>query len=192
MKKYLIAALLLSTSFANASEVAFSVNSMPMKTAFASEWDAVKSNMEVNGEFVDFVMKSIENKSDLEKLHFVNNAVNYHVKYVTDYTNNGVVEKWQNAQTTFDTRKGDCEDYAILKMAILQKANFNHEMNVVVVAIKKTNGYHAVLSVKLNDKFYILDNNMKNARTDEVMAKYYTGIFTIGYNISVIHGKEKF
>jgi predicted transglutaminase-like cysteine proteinase len=51
----------------------------------------------------------------LEQIRFVNSAVNARISYKHD-----AADSWTSASKTFSLGAGDCEDYAIAKMQILQ------------------------------------------------------------------------
>jgi predicted transglutaminase-like cysteine proteinase len=71
----------------------------------------------------------------------------------------GVADRWSAPLETFTTRRGDCEDYAIAKYVALRAAGLA-EADVKLVVVRNTAAGvdHAVVAVRLDDAWIILDN----------------------------------
>jgi hypothetical protein len=63
------------------------------------------------------------------------------IKYVSDYDYWKVQDRWQTPQETLDLRHGDCEDMAILFLAVADQ-DFGEKGSLVMTECKTT-GYHA-------------------------------------------------
>lgn len=75
---------------------------------------------------------------------FINDAVNEAIEWTADYPR----DSWQPPFLTMVRRAGDCEDIAILKMAMLRAAGVpENRMWVGVCRLKSTGEIHAVLCV---------------------------------------------
>ena len=84
----------------------------------------------------------------------VNNWVNRSVTPVADREHFGAVDQWDYPTD----RKGDCEDYALLKRRMLVEAGFPREALLMTVVKDKNGDGHSVLTVKTNRGDYVLDN----------------------------------
>lgn len=79
----------------------------------------------------------------------------------------GPSEMWQNG--------GDCEDYSIIKYAVLRKLGFDKDdMHILAVSSKEREfSGHAVLAVKVDGDYHVLDNLHGNLLSmDETVVKY--------------------
>jgi predicted transglutaminase-like cysteine proteinase len=88
-----------------------------------------------------------------------NRAVNLAIASTTDLAQHGTEDVWSPPLETLASRKGDCEDYAILKIAVLRAAGLDaDDLRLVVVRDPATNEGHAVASVRLDARWLLLDN----------------------------------
>jgi len=84
----------------------------------------------------------------------VNTWVNDSITPITDLEHWSVVERWNYP----NDRKGDCEDYVLLKRRMLMQAGWPREALLITVVRDKKGDGHAVLTVKTNRGEFILDN----------------------------------
>lgn len=107
----------------------------------------------------------------LAALGEVNRTVNRR-PYVTDQENYGTSDHWATP-AEFEARGGDCEDFAIAKYTLLKKMGVPAErMRVVVVRDLALSQQHAVLSVAVGDRHYILDNQSEQVLADSAIDHY--------------------
>ena len=90
-------------------------------------------------------------------LEAVNAAVNGR-RYVTDAVNWGQGDYWASP-LEFLRRSGDCEDFAVAKyLALRERGVAADDMRVVVLDDLDLGVTHAILAVRRDAEFYILDN----------------------------------
>ena len=89
--------------------------------------------------------------AEIDKL---NRRVNASVVAITDMDHWGVVDRWDYP---FDG-KGNCEDYALLKLKMLIEAGFPRQALLMTVVKDKQGDGHAVLTVKTTRGEFVLDN----------------------------------
>ncbi|MEM7568512.1 MAG: transglutaminase-like cysteine peptidase [Pseudomonadota bacterium] len=107
----------------------------------------------------------------LEQLRGVNTHLN-RARYVQDPINWGVSDFWAHALEFFD-RDGDCEDYAIAKYATLKRLGVpTTSMRIVVLEDLNLDLAHAVLTVTLGGKTYVLDNQSSAVLPDDAILHY--------------------
>ena len=83
----------------------------------------------------------------------VNETVNLSVLPKTDHEIHGLEEVWSYPDTV-----GDCEDYVLLKRAMLIERGFSAS-DLLITVVRKPNGEgHAVLTLRTSDGDFILDN----------------------------------
>ena len=98
-------------------------------------------------------------------LRQVNVWVNDHITFTDDAWINGRADRWASAAKSLRRGRGDCEDYALAKMQLLEALGFESDRMYLVIArdlVRRAD--HAMLVVQLGDRFVVLDNN-----TDEVL-----------------------
>lgn len=96
-----------------------------------------------------------------EILARVNRWVNDQVAYQSDDRLYGQRDYWASAEQTLAQLKGDCEDYAILKMHMLRAAGIRPDrMKFTLLRDMAANRDHAFLMVTGASGEHILDNNI--------------------------------
>lgn len=122
------------------------------------------------------------------QLRHVSASVNRMVAYRTDRENHGRLDQWSTPNETLGRASGDCEDYAILKMAILSHLGVPlTAMEIVVVKDTSRRLFHAVLSVALHDRTVILDN-MTDAVEADTEKRSYAPLFSLSGTANYIFG----
>lgn len=186
-----------STPSAVFHSVAFRVSSIPVarkwKTVFpavaAADFDhcANESGCAARG----ILGRAIENANGLafrQKISGINRTVNRLVRYQPDAENYGSKDYWATPDEILARGKGDCEDYAILKMAALKAAGLPPEaMSVVVLRDVRRNLYHAVLAITTSQGHFILDNLSDEVKPDRALPNYQP-LFSVSADRSWIHG----
>jgi len=127
-------------------------------------------------------------KGTVERLEAVNWYVNKRVHFVDDQVRWGRPDVWSTADTTLKAGKGDCEDFAIAKLAMLRRAGIaDKDLYLVILKDTVRRADHAVLVVRAAGHMYLLDNG-----TDEVLDSEtvhdYRPIFTFASNATFTHG----
>ncbi len=121
----------------------------------------------------------------------VNSAVNAAIRYQTDSVAWGTEDYWASPQETMARGVGDCEDYALLKMAILSALGVPEaDMTIVVVKDLSRGIGHAVLAVRTGEGFEVLDNLTDAVRRDGDISNYVP-LYSIGNAGAWIHGRRR-
>jgi predicted transglutaminase-like cysteine proteinase len=98
-------------------------------------------------------------RSGRARIGVINRAINLAIIPTSDLVQWGVVDRWSAPLETFTTRRGDCEDYAIAKYVALRAAGVAPEdIKLVVVRNTDISENHAVVAVRLDGAWVILDN----------------------------------
>lgn len=133
---------------------------------------------------------TLRDRGFLDKLSGINRKVNAFVAYRRDIDNHGVVDYWSTPLETLARGSGDCEDYAILKMALLSELGIPaSSMSVVVLSDERRGLYHAVLSVRTTSGFYILDNMHDRVLLDRDIP-HYQPLYSASEGRGYIHGRR--
>ncbi|WP_244519846.1 MULTISPECIES: transglutaminase-like cysteine peptidase [unclassified Ensifer] len=177
--------------------VAFRVSSIPVARKWKTVFPAVaaadfshcaqQSGCAARG----ILGKAIENAESLafrHKISGINRTVNRLVRYQPDAENYGSKDYWATPAEILGRGKGDCEDYAILKMAALKAAGLPAEaMAIVVLRDVRRNFYHAVLAITTSQGHFILDNLSDEVKLDSALPNYQP-LFSVSADRSWIHG----
>ncbi|WP_444769000.1 transglutaminase-like cysteine peptidase [Rhodopseudomonas sp. NSM] len=106
------------------------------------------------------LMRSARDAGDARaRAELVNRAVNQAIRYVNDDRQHGVADRWTSPLQTLRSGIGDCEDYAIAKYALLRAAGAGEaDLKLVLVRDLAVRQDHAVLAVRLDGRWLVLDN----------------------------------
>ncbi len=125
-----------------------------------------------------------------DKLNLVNHDINRRIKYAKDIDVHGTLDRWALPSETLKLGVGDCEDYALLKMAVLESQGVSlTDMTVVILYDTKRHFYHAVLAVEVQGRHYILDNMREAVLTDAQLPDYMP-LFSISNGRGFLHGMK--
>jgi predicted transglutaminase-like cysteine proteinase len=135
------------------NSVALSIGRSPLD----ARWHEV-SGAGVGGNAGAFA-SSIRGQDVLAKLEAVNGYVNARVRFVDDRVQFGVPDRWLAPTETLARGRGDCEDFALAKRAMLRAAGVpEKDLYLVVLKDLSRRADHAVLVVRAAGRFLVLDN----------------------------------
>ena len=135
------------------NSVALAVGRSPLD----ARWNHV-ANAGVSGTPGAFAA-SLRSRGVIAKLEAVNSYVNARVRFVDDRVQFGVTDRWLTASETLVRGRGDCEDFAIAKRALLRAAGVaDKDLYLVVLKDLTRRADHAVLVVRAAGRFLVLDN----------------------------------
>jgi predicted transglutaminase-like cysteine proteinase len=104
-------------------------------------------------------MRRLGTAAEIAELDGINRRFNREIEPVSDLDLYGVTEYW----TLPRHKKGDCEDYALVKRHILMQAGWPASALLLTVVLDEKNEGHAVLTARTAAGDYVLDN-----KTDEL------------------------
>lgn len=109
------------------------------------------------------------------RLGETNRAVNLAIRAAND----GAEDVWSSPLATFQRGAGDCEDYAIAKLAALRLAGVAAEdLRIVVVRDASSGEAHAVAAARLDGRWLMLDNR-RMAMVEDDSARGYQPLFVL-------------
>jgi predicted transglutaminase-like cysteine proteinase len=119
------------------------------------------------------IVEAARDRDGLARLGAVNRAVNLAIRPMSDLANYGEVDVWSSPLATLANGSGDCEDYAIAKMAALKAAGVpSADLRLVILRETSRDEDHAVLAVRLGPRWIVLDNRMLVMLSDTQIANY--------------------
>lgn len=128
------------------------------RTPFTREWQRVEAGA-LSTRTVESALGS-ERTGGMESLGAVNRWVNTNIDFASDRATYRKADYWATASQTLARGKGDCEDFAILKYQMLATLGVKGEdMFLTLARDLARNADHAVLVVRHEGRFYLLDNS---------------------------------
>ncbi|EKS39950.1 transglutaminase-like cysteine peptidase [Afipia clevelandensis] len=128
--------------------------------------------------FVEIV-DNVRPLPDRARIDRVNAMVNNAVRYVSDYAQHGVADRWTAPLATLAAGQGDCEDYAIAKYALLREAGVaESDLRLLLVKDRAVRQDHAVLAVRLDARWLVLDNR-RDTPMETADLRHFLPLFTL-------------
>jgi len=128
------------------------------------------------------IVEEARTRQGLARLGEVNRAINLAIRPVSDLKNFGEADVWSAPLSTLARGSGDCEDYAIAKMGILlETGTSSQDLRLVILRSMNGRDEHAVLAVRRQGHWLILDNRTLIIVTD-VELRGFQAIFIVDQN----------
>lgn len=122
------------------------------------------------------------------KIDMVNSWVNRRISFVDDIVRFRTADRWATAAETLRAGQGDCEDYAIAKMKLLEAAGIaRSDMFLVIAKDLVRRADHALLVVRNGDRLVVLDNNTDRI-VDAAAIRDYRPVMSYSAGKAWIHG----
>jgi predicted transglutaminase-like cysteine proteinase len=158
------------------NSVALSIGRSPLD----ARWTRV-SGAGVGGNAGAFAA-ALRGEDIIAKLEAVNSYVNARVRFIDDRVQFGVADRWMAASETLSRGRGDCEDFALAKRAMLRAAGVpDKDLYLVVLKDLSRRADHAVLVVRARGRFLVLDNGTDRI-VDSSDVQDYKPMFTFAAN----------
>jgi predicted transglutaminase-like cysteine proteinase len=153
----------------------FGMQTEPVAGEVAAKWRAVEADIDreqqvlarcraqqacpaVAQDLLDIVAEGA-GRSGLARVGLINRAVDLAITPTSDETQWGVADHWSPPFETLQSRRGDCEDYAIVKyVALLQAGLSRDDVKIVILRNLRPNEDHAAVAARVNGQWLILDN----------------------------------
>jgi predicted transglutaminase-like cysteine proteinase len=134
---------------------------------------------------------AVRDLSLMRQVEAVNTAVNRLIYYKSDKDIYGKLDYWATPAEILTKGKGDCEDFAILKMAALRAVGVPAEsMALVILRDASRNFFHAVLAISTNNNTYVLDNLRDTVLTDRQLPQYQA-LYSLSSQGAWVHGYKR-
>ena len=134
---------------------------------------------------------ALRDQGIIAKLEAVNSYVNARVRFVDDRVQYGIADRWQAASDTLVRGRGDCEDFALAKRAMLRAAGVpEKDLYLVVLKDLTRRADHAVLVVRAEGRFLVLDNGTDRI-VDSSQVPDYRPILTFTAGRTYTHGYRR-
>jgi predicted transglutaminase-like cysteine proteinase len=156
------------------------------RTPLDARWHRVE-HAAVGGSAATFAA-GLRGKDPFLRLEAINWYVNKRVQFADDDRQFGRADVWSTANETLGRGRGDCEDYAIAKLAMARRAGIaDKDLYLVVVKDLIRRVDHAILVARAAGHMYVLDNGTDRLLDSESIADYRP-ILTFNMNATFTHG----
>jgi predicted transglutaminase-like cysteine proteinase len=119
------------------------------------------------------IVNEAKNLEGRARIALVNERVNGKIRYRSDKEEAGVEDTWNLALAAFSKNLGDCEDYALAKYAALHQAGTpDADLRLVLVRDNAVRQDHAVLAVRHQKQWLILDNRWNGLYEDKELKQF--------------------
>lgn len=114
-------------------------------------------------------LESIRKLSPLERMQAVQERINQRIVFRDDPEN-----RWQSPAESY-RGGGDCEDFALAKLLLLQESGFpEHRLRLVTLAPSSPDGvHHVILLAWVQEKIYVLDSPKRTPDSRVVTLERY-------------------
>jgi predicted transglutaminase-like cysteine proteinase len=176
----------------------FRLNTIPAASGdILTKWSSVENDIGVEKKILTSCGKSItecssaaakflaivaEGRKNLgrARIGVINRAINLTIRPMSDLAQWGVEDRWTAPLATLTSGLGDCEDYAIAKYVALTEAGIAaKDVKLVVVRGLVVDEDHAVVAVRLDDSWLILDNR-RLALVNDIEMRRVIPLFVLG------------
>lgn len=107
------------------------------------------------------------------RLEVANRLINTAIRYTSDLIQHGDVDVWSAPLASLDSGRGDCEDYAIAKYVLLRESGVaEQDMRVLLVRDRAARQDHAVLAVRKDQGWTVLDNRSGTLFADDGLPQF--------------------
>ena len=167
------------------NSVALTIGTSPLNARWSRVAGAVASGS------ASAFAASLRGHGAIAKIEAVNAYVNARVRFVDDSVQFGVGDRWMAPSETLGRGRGDCEDYAIAKRAMLRAAGIaDNDLYLVVLKDLTRRADHAVLVVRAAGRFLVLDNGTDRI-VDSANVRDYRPILTFTAGRTFTHGYRR-
>ena len=127
------------------------------------------------------LIDKVPDLSSRKAIETINHSINLAIRYVSDQRQHGEPDLWTAPLATFAAGQGDCEDYAIAKYVAFRQLGLHADnLRLLLVRDRAVVQDHAVLGVRFNGRWLILDN--RNSSLAEIAElPHFTPLYAIDH-----------
>jgi predicted transglutaminase-like cysteine proteinase len=119
------------------------------------------------------MVHDVRERDGAARLETANRLVNTAIRYTSDLIQHGEVDLWSSPLASLRAGRGDCEDYAIAKYMVLREAGVpEQDLRILLVRDRAVREDHAVLAVRKDGGWTILDNRRATLSADSDLPQF--------------------
>ena len=125
------------------------------------------------------IIDRAQGRTGWSRIAEVNRSINLSIRAISDQEQYGVQDFGATPLLTFASHAGDCEDVAIAKYAALRELGYaENDLRLVIANDRVSGEVHAVLTVRQDGRWLILDNRTLEIK-DDTASQALDPLFTI-------------
>jgi predicted transglutaminase-like cysteine proteinase len=123
------------------------------------------------------IVKEGEQYKDRVQIGHINRAANFAIRALASAH---VDDEWRSPLVALARGVGDCKHYAVLKYAALRGAGVAPDaLKIVVVEVRSTHQQHAVVAVRIQNHWLLLDNHTLTLIESSIGLDYYDPLYAL-------------
>jgi predicted transglutaminase-like cysteine proteinase len=112
----------------------------------------------------------------LVRIGHLNRAANFAIRPHAD-------DKWRSPLAILSRNSGDCKNYAVLKYAMLRELGVSPDaLKIIVVEVRSSHQLHAILAVREQGGWLLLDNRTLMLVESSMALEYYDPLYELDQN----------
>jgi predicted transglutaminase-like cysteine proteinase len=161
------------------------------RTALADRWSLAANAPLPNRPEVADIERQLRGQPRARQIDLANRWMNHRLEFASDQEVYGEADHWAPLSESLPRGRGDCEDYAIGKMQLLRAAGVpTKDMYMVIARDLVRRQDHALLVVRLDDDFMVLDSSNDLLLTD-LEVRDYQPVMSFSGEQSWLHGYQQ-
>jgi predicted transglutaminase-like cysteine proteinase len=119
------------------------------------------------------MVDDVRGREGKARIEAANRLINTAIRYTSDLIQHAAIDVWSSPLASLATGRGDCEDYAIAKYVLLREAGVaEQDLRVLLVRDRKVREDHAVLAVRVDGTWTVLDNRYAALSADNELQHF--------------------
>ncbi len=119
------------------------------------------------------MVDDVRGREGKARIETANRLVNTAIRYTRDLIQHGAIDVWSAPLASLSSGRGDCEDYAIAKYVLLREAGVpEQDLRVLLVRDRAVREDHAVLAVRLDGAWTVMDNRRSALSADSELQHF--------------------
>jgi predicted transglutaminase-like cysteine proteinase len=119
------------------------------------------------------MVDDVRGREGKARIEAANRLINSAIRYTNDLVQHAAIDVWSSPLASLGSGRGDCEDYAIAKYVLLREAGIpEQDLRVLLVRDRAVREDHAVLAVRLDGAWTVLDNRRAALSVDSELQHF--------------------
>lgn len=119
------------------------------------------------------MVDDVRGREGKARIEAANRLINTAIRYTSDLVQHATIDVWSSPLASLGSGRGDCEDYAIAKYVLLREAGVaEQDLRVLLVRDRAVREDHAVLAVRLDGAWTVLDNRYAALSADSELQHF--------------------
>src|SRR5262249_10685555 len=119
------------------------------------------------------MVDDVRGREGKARIETANRLINTAIRYTRDLVQHAAIDVWSSPLASLASGRGDCEDYAIAKYVLLREAGVaEQDLRVLLVRDRAVREDHAVLAVRIDGAWRMLDNRYAALSADNELQHF--------------------